>query len=152
MRILYALLGLLVLVFVACEEPVPTAPPTVQGVLLALKQAGLPIGEIAVLTVENDPNQLLGRPKQYIAKGYWVDTRLPTQETLEDMDAGGTIEIFANEEDLEARKAYIAILMEIPLFSQYIFAEGLVLLRLLNELTPQQAIEYEKALGTAYGD
>lgn len=127
------------------SAPVTTATPTLEGEILALKQAGLPIGEVVVLTAETDPNDLLGRPGQYIAKGYWVDTRLPTQETL-DMDAGGTIEIFGNEEDLATRKAYIEILAKSSLFVQYIYAEGLVLLRLPNAFTPKQATEYEKAL------
>src|SRR5690348_5324921 len=52
------------------SQPTPTPSPTPQPktaaqFVQALKDAGMPIGEIFAYDASNDPNHLLGRPNQY---------------------------------------------------------------------------------------
>ncbi len=110
-------------------------------VLAILKAAGAPIGTVTVFTAENDPNKLLGRPGQYVAKFNFVDTRLeqPKGEIV-----GGTIESFSNGDDLQRRLEYVkGISQSSPMFVEYEYTNGLMLLRLSGDLTPEQAEEYD---------
>ena len=112
-----------------------------------LKAAGLPIDNIVVYTAETDPNHLLGRPGQYVSKAAFHDTRL---QQGPDVANGGSIESFATSTDLENRKAYVEkIAKSSPLFAEYDYSAGLVLLRLSSTLTPDQAAVYQKALPAA---
>lgn len=94
------------------------------------------VSEIRIYNEETDPNKLLGRPGQYIAKANWKD-------------GTGTcsIEVFKTEADLKRRKEYIEQVTAIasPL-TEYLYINGLTLLRISRELTPKQAEEYNKAL------
>ena len=104
------------------------------------------IGKIVVYTVETDLNELLGRPNQYTSKVQFADNRL-SQEFVEENDAvGGTVEVFENEKDMNNRKEYIeSISSQASIFAEYTYSAGNALLRLDNELTPEQAKEYEEA-------
>jgi hypothetical protein len=59
------------------------------------------ISEI-VYTEDTDTNKLLGRPNQYIEKVNWSDERLKDKNNI-----SCTVEIFANENDCEARKSIL---------------------------------------------
>jgi hypothetical protein len=125
-------------------EPVKkeTAALTSQQIVDAFKAAGLPIGRVEIYDEENDPNSLLGRPGQYIAKFNWADKRL---EQFEGDLVGGSIESFADDATLKSRSDYLKTISEsAPMFAEYQFSNGLMLLRLSSDLTPKQAKAYEK--------
>ena len=148
--------ALLAASLVACggEPPAPAAgatppesatpapqPLTVTGAIKAFQAAGLPIDELTEYTAETDDNQLLGRPGQYTGKVNWADGRHA------DAGASNTVEAFANDADLQTRKAYIEqVTAGSPMLLQYITAHRNLLLRLDKSVTPAEAAEYEKAL------
>ena len=119
----------------------PTIRASLEDVLTAFREAGLPITDTVVLNAETDPNKLLGRPYQYIAKVDWRDVRVTKGEP--GIETGGTMELFANPDDLEQRRTYIDALSHTGLFAQYIYAHGTVLLRISGQLTPDQAKQYQ---------
>ncbi|AZO95238.1 hypothetical protein [Halocella sp. SP3-1] len=116
---------------------------TAEEVINAFQDWSIPIDEIEIYTTETDPNNLLGRPGQYIGKVNWSDSRI---EQYGDGLKGGTIEIFDSEKELKNRKEYLEPLIEQPLFAQYMYVHNNVILRLDNELTPEQAEEYKNIL------
>lgn len=122
-------------------------PHDAKAIIEALKEAGLPIGEIEAYTAETDPNELLGRPGQYVSKANFVDTRIKEEvgENVE-VENGGSVEVFANEEDAKRRFDYVSEIAKSGLFSEYDYLHGTVLLRLSHKLTPDQAKEYEQKL------
>lgn len=118
---------------------------TAPEVLQAFKDAGLPLGRVEEYTAETDPNELLGRPNRYTGKFNFEDTRqaAPESETL----TGGTVEVFDNKKDLDARKTYIeGVTKNLPTFQQYIYVNKNIMLRIDYALTPEQAKEYETVL------
>jgi hypothetical protein len=111
------------------------------------ESAGIPISDVVVYTAETDPNNLLGRPHQYIAKVTWQDTRVtPPPEPAKDLsvDNGGSIEIFPDQESARRRYEYIDEISKSSIFAEYHYLRGVVFLRLSNELTPTQADEYKQ--------
>ena len=119
---------------------------TAEQIVNKLKEKNSNIGKIVVYTVETDLNELLGRPNQYTSKVQFADNRL-SQEFVEENDAvGGTVEVFENEKDMNNRKEYIeSISSQASIFAEYTYSAENALLRLDNELTPEQAKEYEEA-------
>ena len=124
------------------------APQSADEVLQGLKDEGIPIGESVAYTAKNDPNELLGRPNQYSSKVNFKDTRLKPDEIARGFDVqnGGSIEVFETQDDATVRKEYLKGIGKVPLFSEYSYREGTVLLRLSHQLTPEQAAAYEDAL------
>lgn len=126
--------------------PAPTPTPTVSPLLgdavaAAVRASGQPINDLVVYTAETDPNKLLGRPGQYIAKVSW---KVPPIVAATRDDA--TIEIFADAASMQARYAYIdGIIKSSPLFLQWMYRNEarLAILRLPKELTPDQAKAWE---------
>ncbi len=107
--------------------------------------AGLPVENIIEYTEETDPNGLLGRPNQYISKVNFADNRIEQYDASDPL--GGTIEVFESKENLESRKSYIEDISGAGLGGEqymYVSADGLSLLRLEFDLTPDQAGEYEE--------
>ena len=112
-------------------------------VINALVEGKLPMTNITALTAENDPNQLLGRPHQYVAKVDWMDTRI-ANSGIPGIDTGGTLEVFLNAEDMKNRKDYIETVTKgFSAFAEYSYGNHVLLLRLSHKLTPTQAKEYE---------
>jgi hypothetical protein len=133
------------------QLPVPSfgAPQSADEVLQGLKDKDMPIGESISYTAKNDPNDLLGRPNQYTSKVNFKDTRLKSDSLADDLDVqeGGSIEVFENENDAIRRKEYVeSIGKGFSPFAEYTYREGTVLLRLSHRLLPKQAAEYENAL------
>jgi hypothetical protein len=144
MKILMAVLAAGFVWAVGCSDALARKAVTPEVVIATFEKAGIPIGDKEVYTAETDVNKLLGRPGQYVAKANWADSRL--RQPADDM-AGGSVEIFRNERDLKARKAYVEnIGRAMPTMAQYQYQKGLVLIRLDKALTPEQAAEYEKAI------
>ena len=129
----------------------------------SLKDAGLPIEEIKTYTEENDPNGLVGRPNGYISKSGFVDSSqldkynsmIEFEEkcgngdssiAVEPRNYGGTVEVFANEEDCKKRAEYLETLSSsgAAFLAEYSYRNKNVLLRLVKEITPDDAAKYEE--------
>jgi hypothetical protein len=139
--------------YVAGKSTPPPAPTPVvlsaEYVIGVLKSAGLPIGQSVVYNEATDPNNLIGRPGQYVAKGTWHDTRLEPPTALDKLgvDDGGGVEIFATNAAAQKRYEYIKAIGEgSPLFLEYGYVQGVVYLRVSKELTPSQFEEYKNAI------
>lgn len=125
-------------------RPVADLALTAEGVLSALKAANLPIENDVLYTAETDPNKLLGRPNQYVGKASWNDKRV---DALTSGDRSMTFEIFTSLEDLENRRRYVeAVSKTMSPLAEYQYVHKNALLRLNHQLTPQQAVDYEKVL------
>lgn len=126
----------------------PSKPLTASAVVADLKSRGVPIGESVDLTAESDANNLLGRPNGYLSKTTFIDGRLARAETEKlSADDGGTVEVFSDADGARRRKAYIDALGKgAPVFGEYNYLRGPVLVRVSRRLTPDQARTYEAAL------
>ena len=128
----------------ATPTPKP-APKTAEQFVQALKDAGMSIGDVKVLTAETD--ELLGRPGQYTSKADFVDTRVPqdklTGVTNKSVSPGGSVEVFASTDDMKARIKLIETITKSFSVPEYDYQHGLALLRVSGILTPDQAKEYE---------
>jgi len=114
-------------------------------IIEAFISAGLPIQNVVVYNLETCPNNLLGRPGQYIGKASWEDARTEKYDTF---FSGGTVEVFANKKDLNNRKNYLEespFTALVPL-KQYVYVYNNALIRIDFDLTPEEAEEYRKAL------
>lgn len=136
----------------------PFQPADVSGLLDHLRQAGLPIGRVDIYDAENDPATRLGRPNQYVGKAIFQDERFDLvlhqgQDVISFQMCGGVVEVFTNNEDLEARiEALEAARAQIPgLPPEYQLVNQGILLRLGHVLTPDRAAEYEAALNSFQG-
>ena len=135
---------------VACTAAPQTGGLTSEVVVAELQRSGLPISDITVLTAQTDPNRLLGRPNQYIAKINWRDSRVEqgAASSVPAIESGGSIELFAREADRVGRENYIRGLAKKSVSTDYIFTSQLVLLRVSKFLTPDQADEYHRWFAT----
>ena len=135
----------------------PTPPPqaahsgrTADQILQGLKSHGLPIGVSFTYNAANDLNHDLGRPFQYIGKVNFKDTRISSTEqgAAISVSDGGSIEVFANESDTMHRFSYLQALSKSgsPFFVEYEYLDGVVILRISSQLTPDQAAKYQAAL------
>lgn len=137
-------------------EPItetPTEPETEEEAQLVtaaevfayLKENTPNIGASVEYDEETDVNNLLGRPNQYTSK---INFEITTVEQIEGEDPkGGSIEVFANAEDAEARYAYIQeICKSLPFLAEYEYLNDYVLLRIDYAVTPSDEKQYEDAL------
>lgn len=109
----------------------------------ALKDAGMPIGNIVVYNEKTDPNSLLGRPNEYTSKANFADSTV--EQTDPQNPVGGSIEVFGNSKDAQARYDYVCdVTSQMPL-SQYIYLHGNVLLRIDSQVLPEDAARYQSA-------
>lgn len=60
---------------------------------------------VTVFNAETDPNKLLGRPDGYLSKTLFGDRRVLNGG--HDMDQGGSVEVFADDEGAGKRGAYL---------------------------------------------
>jgi hypothetical protein len=115
-------------------------------VVNALKNDGLPIGDQLDYTAENDPDKLLGQPGLYISKVHFIDTT-QQENTKVLMLNGGSVEVFNNNDDAKNRLNHLSkIAKSTPLFDEYDYVEGKVLLRLSKNLSPDHVKKYEDSL------
>lgn len=172
----WAIIGIAVIVGIAillvakpwhsnAAAPTPTSPaasaaavsPTLAGataeqVALRLSHVGVPLHTTIVYTAANDPNTMLGRPGGYTSKIAFSDPRISAANLQGtdpgDVSRGGSIEVFATSDAAQARAAYIrGVTKGSPLLAEYTYAHGPVVLRVSQDLTPDQAAAYDAALG-----
>jgi hypothetical protein len=139
----------------ALQEPPPQESPpqeTAEQVIARLT-ARIPTARLSVVyNAQTDPNQLLGTPHSYVSKAAFTDTRInPAQANDTEpgsIELGGSVEVFNNEADAQARKQYLdQTLAELPIaVREYSYLREPVLLRVSRRLTPEQAAEYQAAL------
>jgi len=111
------------------------------GTVIAFLKAVEPRKDLVMTKPESfdedtDPNKLLGRPGQYLAKVNW---------TIDGKDA--TIEVYDDLDAAKARAEYVGnIGKSTPMFLQYIYVnEGRkAVLRLPHELSPKDAKLWEE--------
>ncbi|MFB5192701.1 hypothetical protein [Alicyclobacillus fastidiosus] len=129
---------------VAEKKPVVTKPSTATQIVAALKKSSLPVGKTDVYTASNDPNHLLGRPGEYTSKVNFIDTRV--KEAVSggiEISNGGSIEVFPNTTSAKKRYTYISsIAQSAPMFEEYDYLDGKVLMRISDDLTPTQEKQY----------
>jgi hypothetical protein len=137
------------------ETPPQESPPqeTAEQVVARLATR-IPTARLSVVyNAQTDPNELLGTPNAYVSKAAFTDTRIDPAQANDtetgSIELGGSVEVFLDEADARARKQYLdQTLAELPIdVSEYSYLHGPVLLRLSRHLTPEQAAEYEAALG-----
>ncbi|MFH9348314.1 hypothetical protein [Kitasatospora sp. NPDC017646] len=125
----------------------PAAAQDAAAVAAKIKKAVHTATTTTNITAADDPNKLLGRPHQYTSATVITDSRIE-DTNASGADRGATVEVFATAEDAKARAAYIeAIGKAQPIFAEYDYVHGTVLVRVAKALTPDQAAEYDKAAG-----
>jgi hypothetical protein len=113
--------------------------------------AAVPTSKYSLTVTEaTDGNHLLGRPGQYMSAVKFIDTRINADDVASnekgDVGFGGGIEVFASHDDAQARADYIQkVTKGIPVFAEYDYVHGKVLVRVSHYLTPAQAADYDKA-------
>jgi hypothetical protein len=133
----------------AAEEPAEALDAP--AVLAHLQAAGLPITSSVVITENNDPNNLIGRPGQYTSKVVFADERtgVAVSETEPSNDSGGSVEVFADEAAAQARSEYITrVQAEMgPIAGvEYQYLAGPALVRVTGDLPPSVTADYESAV------
>ena len=137
------------------ESALQQAPPqeTAEQVIARLATR-IPTARLSVVyNAQTDPNELLGTPNAYVSKAAFTDTRIDPAQADDtetgSIELGGSVEVFIDEADARARKEYLdQAIADLPIdVSEYSYLRGPVLLRLSRRLTPEQAAEYEAALG-----
>lgn len=123
--------------------PATTAPRTAEDLARLIEQATST--KIVVITEDNDPNDLLGRPNGYTDAAVIYDEGT----TCTDLGAecGATIEIWPSRDDAQRRSDYIqGILKDAPAFgTEYHTLNESALLRITGNLKPSTAKEYQTA-------
>ena len=108
--------------------------------------------DISAVTEDNDPNGQLGKAGGYTATVYfssdWVDQGSVYGTTLIDKgtDAGGAVEVYANEEDAENRNTYLGAFDGGILSSGSHTVIGTCVVRTSDELKASQQKELEAAV------
>lgn len=123
---------------------------TSEQIVEGLRAAGLPIGAVQVYDASNDPNELLGRPGQYIGKASFADTRVGTE--VDGVEGGGDVEVFDDPAAQSQRVDYLETFADQPpIGGWYQYNTGNAVLRVSFSLTPEQADEYRAAFEALYG-
>jgi hypothetical protein len=140
----------------SAPQTTPRSEMTAEQVIARLAPR-IPTARLSIVySAQTDPNQLLGTPNLYVSKAAFTDTRIDPAQAKEteigSVELGGSVEVFLDEADARARKQYIdETIADLPIdVSEYSYVRGPVLLRLSRRLTPEQAAEYESALGALY--
>jgi hypothetical protein len=129
-----------------------STPKTADDVTKTLGDKIATLKLIKSYTAENDPNHLLGRPNGYHSKTAFGDSRVQADDVeylQEDaVERGGSVEVFATEEAAKARMDFIqSVAKGLPAVGEYDYVKGGVLVRVSRFLTPDQAKDYQAALG-----
>jgi hypothetical protein len=121
------------------------------AILQKLQSAGLPITDSIVITEDNDPNNLIGRPGQYTSKVVFADRRtgVALDKATPDNGSGGSVEVFANAAAAKSRSDYIQTSLAAlgpAAGTEYDYLTGAALVRVAGALRPSEAAQYEAAV------
>jgi hypothetical protein len=143
----------LALALTACSTE--AAPPRTADAIVKAIAAKVPTARPGVVyTADTDPNHLLGTPNSYTSKATFTDSRITTPDIPDpqsgNLQAGGSVEVFADASDATIRQQYLRQLEKNPplLGTEYTFTDGAALLRVSSKLTPTQAAQYQAALNS----
>jgi hypothetical protein len=104
------------------------------------------ITAIVEVTEDNDANNLIGRPGQYVSAA-WISDKAGAPKAT-GIDGGAVIEVFATADDAQTRSEYIqGVLKEggAMLGTEYHYLKDTRLLRVSGKLKPSSAKVYEVA-------
>lgn len=121
---------------------------TIDRVVADLRSAVPQISKVIVITEDNDPNNLIGRPNGYVAATVIEDSRVKCSKGQKiGVDCGATVEEWPDNDSAQRRSAYIQRAREsMPILGQeYDYVQGPFLLRVSGDLKPSQAKKYEAA-------
>ncbi|MDQ7802697.1 hypothetical protein Q5425_03075 [Amycolatopsis sp. A133] len=129
-----------------------STPKTAADVTKTLGAKIATLKPIKTYAAEDDPNHLLGRPNGYSSKTAFGDSRVKADDVeylKEDaVERGGSVEVFTTEEAAQARMDFIQTVAKgLPAVGEYDYVKGGVLVRVSRFLTPDQAKDYQAALG-----
>ena len=114
--------------------------PSAEEVVVAFRQAGLPVAGYTVYTAETDEQHLLGRSGQYVSKATFADRRLVGDGgERTGLDTGGAVEVFADAAAATRRARRLA-------GGGRLYRNGAVLLRLDARLGRGAAARYQAVL------
>lgn len=107
-------------------------------------------------TAATDPNHLLGRPNGYASKASFSDDQLSAGDLagtqVGDVNQGGSIEMYATNSGASKRAAYIqSIVGSVTALDEYDYVAGPALLRIAQNLTPDQATALSTEFGAVIG-
>jgi hypothetical protein len=139
---------------VASSAVLTTTTPAIamdaRAVVDALAAAGLPLSNIAVQDENTDPNDRIGRPGGYTSR---ASADLPDGDKEADkytIDRGLVIEVFAIEEDADARSKYIQdtlkTLQILGTEYHYRSVDRRILVRITGKVKPSLAKQFEVAV------
>lgn len=134
---------------------VPSASMTAEQVVKALA-AKIPTAKLVkTYTAADDPNSMLGRPNGYTSKSMFTDSQIPADKLTfvpaEDVGRGGSVEVFPDAAGAKTRADYLTALGKSPMFAEYDYQAGPILVRVSSKLTPDQAASYQAALKAITG-
>lgn len=124
------------------EEPEPEFVVSTVNIYGLFEEAGLPVGDYIDYTEETDPNAAMNKKGQYTGK---LNFQITTLEQFdEDSPAGGSIEIFENRKDAQARKDYIDSIGEsMPMLAESSeIVLDRVLIRIDRQITASETQKY----------
>lgn len=117
------------------------------GVIVgALKHKGLSIKSSKEYTEETDPDEMLGKPNCYVSKAGFTDA------SVRDINGipSNFVEVFETQQDAWNRyQMLLRAKSKEMIKSEYLYLEGVYLLRLTNVLKPAEAERYFKAFREA---
>lgn len=132
---------------VSSAAPEETRAPEIDaaGIAEILAAAVPSVEQVTVITEENDPNDLIGRPNGYASAAVLSDEGGDRSDPQPGVGWGATVEVFEDEASAQQRSDYIqGILEEAPMFgTEYHYLNGIALLRVSGELVPSVAAQYE---------
>lgn len=102
--------------------------------------------KITVITEDNDPNELIGRPGGYVSAAVIHDQGGDQSSSEPGVAYGATVEVYEDEAGAQRRFDYIqGILEDSPILgTEYGYVRGAVLLRVSGEIKPSVASKYEE--------
>lgn len=110
------------------------------------------VGDISAVTEDNDPNGQLGKDGGYTATVYFTSPLVDQSNVIgssvieKGTDGGGAIEVYANADDANKRRDYLAAFDGGILSSGSHEVVGTVLVRTSNKLTASQQDQLEAAI------
>lgn len=130
------------------ERQTPTSPPNAAALADQMRQQLDRVTKFTVITENNDPNNLIGRPNGYASAAVLYDPDAKPTDRKPGVDQGATIEVFPTAADAQQRSRYIQKILDNGggfLGTEYHYPSGAALLRVSGTLKPSVAKSYEKA-------
>lgn len=112
-----------------------------------LKGVSSTANKVVTITEDNDPNDLIGRPRGYESAAIIYDSEVSCDSL--GSDCGVVVEVFTDGEEARARAEYIqGILKDTPAFGpEWNYVKGSALVRVTGHLKPSSAANYADAFG-----